>query len=71
MLKVSNSLTWTPLSISKQDMGLATDIAKRTATPLPLGQAAELIYSEVIAKDPDLARKDFSSVYRFLQSVSV
>lgn len=48
-------------------MGLATDIAKQTKSPLPLGEAAESIYARVIKEQPALSRKDFSSVYRFLE----
>jgi len=55
-------------SLMLKDMGLATEIASRTGSPLPLGAAAERIYAEVITKQPELARKDFSSVYKFLES---
>jgi len=48
-------------------MGLATEIANQAGSPLPLGEAAESIYAQVIKEQPGLARKDFSSVYRFLE----
>ena len=48
-------------------MGLAIDIANTTKTPLPLGNAANDIYAEVIEDDPDTAEKDFSAVYRYLR----
>jgi len=51
----------------EQDMGLASDIARQTRTPLPLGEAAKDIYNAVVERQPELAKKDFSSVYRFLQ----
>jgi len=51
----------------EQDMGLASDIARQSQTPLPLGEAAKDIYSAVVESQPELAKKDFSSVYRFLQ----
>ncbi|CCM03860.1 uncharacterized protein FIBRA_06010 [Fibroporia radiculosa] len=54
-------------SLMLKDMGLAKDIANSAKTPLPLGSAAEQIYSDVIQHDPDLANKDFSSVYRYLR----
>lgn len=47
-------------------MGLATDIAGQCSSPLPLGKAAERIYGDVVKQQPELARKDFSSVYRYL-----
>ncbi|KAF9001942.1 NAD binding domain of 6-phosphogluconate dehydrogenase-domain-containing protein [Cyathus striatus] len=49
-----------------KDMGLATSIAGSSGTPLPLGKVAEEIYADVVKKQPELARKDFSSVYKFL-----
>ncbi|TFK42766.1 3-hydroxyisobutyrate dehydrogenase [Crucibulum laeve] len=53
-----------------KDMGLATGIAHKTESPLPLGELAEKIYSQVIQKQPELARKDFSSVYRYLKDTA-
>ncbi|KAF9532359.1 3-hydroxyisobutyrate dehydrogenase [Crepidotus variabilis] len=52
-----------------KDMGLASHVAEQYKSPLPLGEAAKEIYEEV-AKTPDLANKDFSAVYRFLQQQS-
>ncbi|KAJ7445768.1 3-hydroxyisobutyrate dehydrogenase [Mycena galericulata] len=54
--------------LMEKDMGLATDIATQTGTALPLGDAARRLYSVMIKEQPELARKDFSSVYRFLLS---
>lgn len=51
-----------------QDMGLATDLADSTGSPLPLGKKAEKIYADVVSEDPELSQKDFSSVYRYLRS---
>ncbi|RDB21345.1 3-hydroxyisobutyrate dehydrogenase, mitochondrial [Hypsizygus marmoreus] len=51
-----------------KDMGLATDIGKQTKSPLPLGEVAESIYAQVIKEQPVLSRKDFSSVYQYLES---
>ena len=48
-------------------MGLATDIADKVKSSLPLGQAARDIYSKVVLEEPELAKKDFSSVYKFLK----
>lgn len=50
-----------------QDMGLASDVANQRQSPLPLGEAAKAIYSTVVEQSPELANKDFSSVYRFLK----
>ncbi|KAG5645884.1 hypothetical protein DXG03_005031 [Asterophora parasitica] len=51
-----------------KDMGLARDIANQTKSPIPLGEAAEEIYARVVKEQPALSRKDFSSVYRFLET---
>jgi 3-hydroxyisobutyrate dehydrogenase len=50
-------------------MGLASHVAEQYDSPLPLGEAAKDIYDEV-SKSPELANKDFSAVYRFLQKQS-
>lgn len=50
-------------------MGLATDVASQSNSPLPLGQAAESIYTDMLKQQPELARKDFSSVYQYLTRV--
>jgi len=44
-------------------MDLATNIGKASRSALPLGEAAREIYEEAIRRRPDLAKKDFSSVY--------
>ncbi|OJT08686.1 3-hydroxyisobutyrate dehydrogenase, mitochondrial [Trametes pubescens] len=54
-------------SLMLKDMGLATDLAESTGIPLPLGNVAEKIYADVVSEDPELANKDFSSVYRYLR----
>lgn len=48
-------------------MGLATDIADKQRSALPLGKAAEKIYKQVVDEKKELARKDFSSVYLYLR----
>ncbi|KAL0947341.1 hypothetical protein HGRIS_013460 [Hohenbuehelia grisea] len=53
-----------------KDMGLATDIAETCASPLPLGVAAQRLYAQVIKDEPDLAKKDFSSVYQYLSNAA-
>ncbi|KAJ7168145.1 NAD binding domain of 6-phosphogluconate dehydrogenase-domain-containing protein [Mycena crocata] len=54
-------------ALMEKDMGLASDIAIQTGTALPLGDVARTLYKSMIEQHPDLyARKDFSSVYRFL-----
>jgi 3-hydroxyisobutyrate dehydrogenase len=47
-------------------MGLATHVANMSGSPVPLGEAAERIYEDVLKRQPELARKDFSSVYQYL-----
>ncbi|KAI0747971.1 3-hydroxyisobutyrate dehydrogenase [Daedaleopsis nitida] len=54
-------------SLMLKDMGLATDLAQAIGSPLPMGQAAERIYADVVSEDQELANKDFSSVYRYLR----
>ena len=48
-------------------MGLAKDIANQQDNPLPLGEAAEGIYNQVVKTNPELAKRDFSSVYLYLK----
>lgn len=57
------------LMCAVQDMGLATAAATQLGTAIPLGEAAETLYAQMIESNPGLGRKDFSSVYRFLESV--
>jgi len=54
-------------SLMLKDMGLASDIAHQRKSPLPLGEAAKEIYAKAIEKYPELAGRDFSSVYSFLK----
>ena len=70
MLKVASIRTRrVVLLISSQDMRLATDIAGTHSSPLPLGEAARDLYAEVTRRRPELATKDFSSVYKYLASI--
>lgn len=48
-------------------MGLATEAGDALRCPLPMGEAAEKMYKEVVAAEPELADKDFSSVYKYLR----
>lgn len=54
----------------QQDMGLATGVGKSLGSPLPLGSAAEGLYAEIVETEPELAGRDFSSVYKYLKSRS-
>ncbi|KAI0080602.1 3-hydroxyisobutyrate dehydrogenase [Panus rudis PR-1116 ss-1] len=56
-------------SLMLKDMGLASEIADACASPLPLGEAAEALYAEVVQQEPELANRDFSSVYQYLRLV--
>lgn len=49
-----------------KDMGLATGSGKALNVPLPLGEKAEEVYTEMLKAKPELAMRDFSSVYRYL-----
>ncbi|KIL69579.1 hypothetical protein M378DRAFT_117854 [Amanita muscaria Koide BX008] len=53
-----------------KDMGLAVTIANQQGNSLPLGEAAKQVYERAVKDEPGLARKDFSSVYLFLQSIA-
>ena len=50
-------------------MDLARNIGRASHSPLPLGEAAREIYEDAIRRRPDLAKKDFSSVYVHLRDV--
>jgi 3-hydroxyisobutyrate dehydrogenase len=52
-----------------KDMNLATNVASASNSPLPLGEAARDLYTEAIARRPDLARKDFSSIYQYIRKL--
>lgn len=51
-------------------MGLATEIAKKNNSALPLGEAAEELYEKAIQDQPELAARDFSSIYKYLRTRS-
>jgi 3-hydroxyisobutyrate dehydrogenase len=53
-----------------KDMGLATTIADKFGSPLPLGEAAKSIYASALKQQPALCRKDFSSVYQYLRDAA-
>ncbi|KAH9079217.1 3-hydroxyisobutyrate dehydrogenase [Lactarius deliciosus] len=52
-----------------KDLGLATEVSKSSGSPVPLGEAAEGIYADAVKRYPELSKKDFSSVYRYLGEV--
>ena len=52
-------------------MRLASNLAHDLGSPLPLGEAAEAIYAKVTQETPELAHKDFSSVYRSFQNAGM
>jgi 3-hydroxyisobutyrate dehydrogenase len=51
-----------------QDMGLATESADKYHVPLTLGKVAQEMYRLAMQTNPSLSRKDFSSVYQYLES---
>ena len=51
-------------------MGLASESAASVGIPLPTGAEAQRVYAEVISQSPELARKDFSSVYLYLEKLA-
>lgn len=56
-------------SLMLKDMGLATEAGESSGSPLPLGEAAAQLYTKIIETEPELATKDFSSVYKYLQKL--
>jgi len=50
-----------------KDLRLATEISKSSDSPVPLGELAESIYADAVKRHPELSKKDFSSVYRYLE----
>jgi 3-hydroxyisobutyrate dehydrogenase len=50
-------------------MGLATDIASSVGSALPMARMAEMIYAKAIETNPELAGKDFSSIYNYLKEL--
>ncbi|KAJ7074221.1 3-hydroxyisobutyrate dehydrogenase [Mycena amicta] len=54
-------------ALMEKDMGLASDIASKVGSSLPLGTAALGMYSDMMKERPELARKDFSAVYRYIK----
>ncbi|KAJ7582573.1 3-hydroxyisobutyrate dehydrogenase [Mycena floridula] len=54
-------------SLMLKDMGLATGLAERTGTAIPMGKTAAMLYQEIIDKKPALASKDFSCSYLALK----
>lgn len=51
-------------------MGLAMESAERMGVSVPIGAAAGRVYEDAIRDVPELNRKDFSSVYRYLEGLS-
>jgi len=56
-------------SLMLKDMGLATESGEMLKVPLPLGKKAEEVYAEMLKAKPELAIRDFSSVYKYLEDV--
>jgi len=54
-------------SLMLKDMGLATESGKMLNVRLPLGEKGEEVYAEMLRTKPELATRDFSSVYRYLE----
>lgn len=63
---IVNKVTHLESVFMKQDLGLASQVAISSNTPIPLGAAAHQIYRTLKAKG--LGNKDFSYVYEFLKN---
>lgn len=65
--KASSHFSLTDSSrVCMQDLNLALNAAKTASVPLPLGSNSVRIYEEV-SQDTELANRDFSVVFRWLQ----
>jgi 3-hydroxyisobutyrate dehydrogenase len=51
----------------EQDLGLATNVSKALGSPVPLAEAAEKVYEDSVRRYPELSKRDFSSIYRYLE----
>lgn len=72
MLKVRDNFLSPVLPLTEvtfKDMGLATGSGKMLGVPLPLGEKAEGVYAEMLKTRPELAIRDFSSVYKYLEKL--
>lgn len=58
-----------PTQTAFKDMGLATGSGKMLNIALPLGEKAEEVYAEMLKRKPELANRDFSSVYKYLEEL--
>lgn len=52
-----------------KDLGLAIGSGDALDVPLPLGKKAEEVYAEMLKRRPELAIRDFSSVYKYLEEL--
>jgi 3-hydroxyisobutyrate dehydrogenase len=43
------------------------EISRGSGSRVPLAEAAEGVYVEAVKRYPELSKKDFSSVYRYLE----
>ena len=57
------------IEVTFKDMGLATGSGDMLKVPLPLGKRAEEVYTEMLKAKPELAVRDFSSVYKYLEEL--
>ena len=69
MLKVYGCSKWRRWRlIPLQDMNLALTAAQSVNVPLPLGESSVSVYEDT-TKDEDLAKRDFSVVFRHLEKL--
>ncbi|KAI0256492.1 NAD binding domain of 6-phosphogluconate dehydrogenase-domain-containing protein [Lactifluus subvellereus] len=54
-------------SLMIKDLGLATNVSKASGSPVPLAEAAEKMYEDSVKRYPELSKRDFSSIYRYLE----
>jgi len=57
------------IEVTFKDMGLATGSGKMLNVQLPLGEKGEEVYAEMVKTRPELANRDFSSVYKYLEEL--
>jgi 3-hydroxyisobutyrate dehydrogenase len=49
-----------------KDLGLAFEAARDASAPIPLGAASHALYQTMCQSHPELSKKDFAVVYKFL-----
>jgi len=49
-----------------KDLGLVLEAARDVSAPIPLGSAAHALYQTMCQSNPNLSKKDFSVIFKYL-----